>query len=63
MQSVGGVLVPMKDAGALKAALRELIESPERRRELADKGRRRIEERYCIDVVMRGYVEIYRSIL
>jgi glycosyltransferase involved in cell wall biosynthesis len=58
-----GVLVPLKDAGALEAALRELIESPERRRELADKGRARIEERYSIDVVMRGYVEIYRSVM
>jgi glycosyltransferase involved in cell wall biosynthesis len=58
-----GELVPLKDEAALRQVLNELLQHPERRQELVRQGKERVAERYLIDVVMRGYVEIYRSIL
>jgi glycosyltransferase involved in cell wall biosynthesis len=57
-----GELVPLQDASALQSVMSELLASPERRRVLSQNGLARVAERYLVDVVMKGYVQIYRSI-
>lgn len=58
-----GELVPVGDTAALTQKLAMLAGSPERRAELAKNGRRRVAERFYVDVVMGRYVDGYRSII
>lgn len=53
-----GVQVPVRDADALAAAIRDLLEDPLRRAELAERGRRRIDEKFCWHVTA-GYMSNY----
>lgn len=46
---VSGLLVPAGDAGALAAALRKLMDSPELRAAIAAAGRETVSARYCLD--------------
>ena len=46
---VSGILVPERDAQALAVQLAELAAHPERRAELADAGRARVEQDYDIE--------------
>lgn len=55
-----GVTVPQGDPTALAEALVELLTDPERRSELATAGRKRIEERFSIDRVVKEYAALYR---
>lgn len=53
------VLVPPRDAGAIKAALRLLFEDDARRRELGRAARARLEANYTWLAVAQRYVEVY----
>jgi len=58
-----GKVVPPQDPNALADALCELIEAgPEARKELGEKARARIAERYDIDAMAAKYDQLYLSL-
>jgi len=56
----GGVLVEPESVGALTAALRELMEDPQRLREMGLRGRRAVRERYDDATMADGTLSVYR---
>jgi glycosyltransferase involved in cell wall biosynthesis len=54
-----GLLVPVRDSGAIGRALRRLLDNPELRRSLGAAARRRIEDNFTWSAVARRYVEEY----
>ena len=58
-----GLIIPVGDAGALTEALRRLLVDPDLRRHMGESGRRRVEEVYSREVVIRQLEELYRSLL
>lgn len=58
-----GLLVPPEDADALAAALRELLDNPQRRRELGLAARRRVEQAYPIEREVARHEALYREIV
>jgi glycosyltransferase involved in cell wall biosynthesis len=58
-----GVLVPSGDAGALAAAIGELLDDPVRARELGERARRRQREQYDLDVQVRRLEGLYEELL
>lgn len=57
-----GLLVPVRDAGALAEAMIRLIEGPELRHRLGLRGRQLAVERFDIGMVIRTHLDIYRSL-
>jgi D-inositol-3-phosphate glycosyltransferase len=55
-----GVLVPPRDAPALRRAVRELLEDPELRERLGRAARARARERFGWDAVIERTLEVYR---
>jgi glycosyltransferase involved in cell wall biosynthesis len=60
---VNGLLVPSGDAGALAAAVAELIADPARRRSMGLAGRHMVMERHSSDRMVRELKDIYRRLL
>jgi glycosyltransferase involved in cell wall biosynthesis len=60
---VTGVLVPPGDAVALGAALRALLQEPERRREMGARGRTVAVEEYRLDLPPQRYAALYARML
>jgi len=58
-----GLLVPPRDATALAAAMRLLIENPDLRRRMGQAGRMRAESEFGIERVVQRHLEIYRELL
>tara|TARA_R110002110_G_scaffold205066_7_gene417122 strand:+ start:259962 stop:261188 length:1227 start_codon:yes stop_codon:yes gene_type:complete len=58
-----GVIVPTRDVGALSEAIDGLLRDPQRRAEMAEQGRQRIEEHFCWDVCAREMTAYYRQVL
>jgi glycosyltransferase involved in cell wall biosynthesis len=56
-----GLLVPAKDAEALRAALKRLADSPELRRAMGDRGRQVAESRYSVQRMVDDYERLYRA--
>lgn len=56
-----GLLVPTKDAVALAAALRHLIENPEIRERMGRRGRQRVIESFTLDQVISETLEVFDS--
>ncbi|WP_286178217.1 glycosyltransferase family 4 protein [Rhodopirellula sp. JC639] len=54
----GGVLVPPDSIDALSAAIEELKADPNRRRELAEAGRRGVEQKHSIAAAAQGLVDL-----
>jgi glycosyltransferase involved in cell wall biosynthesis len=59
----GGVLVEPDDPAALARALRELLEQPQRRAELAARGFEAIRQRFHAAIMARGTLEVYETYL
>ena len=60
---VDGLLVPPRDAGALAAAVRDLLREPERRRALGTAARARVRESFDVRVQARTLEGVYRRAL
>jgi len=58
-----GLLVPVRDPGALADAMTRLIRSEEDRRRLGDAARRRVLEKFSQDRVLAGMLAFYREML
>ncbi|HEV8439987.1 MAG TPA: glycosyltransferase [Methylomirabilota bacterium] len=58
-----GFLVPAEDPGALGAAIVKLLHAPELARDMGAAGRRRVTERYRVDIMVRRIEELYESLL
>jgi len=58
-----GRVLPEADVAAWTAALAELLESPERRRELSARGRERAVTRFAWPVVAREHLAFFESVL
>jgi glycosyltransferase involved in cell wall biosynthesis len=58
-----GLLVPVRDAEALAAALRELIDDPALRQQMGIRGREIAEAEFSIEKVAQETIAVYRSLL
>ena len=58
-----GFLTPVGDAQALAARMRQLLESPQLRRDMGASGRRTIKARFSLDVAGRAFLDKYVEIL
>lgn len=58
-----GLLVPVRDAAALEAALRRLIDDPALRRRFGDAGRARVEAIFAFDAVVARLAALYDELL
>jgi glycosyltransferase involved in cell wall biosynthesis len=58
-----GRVLPEADVEAWAAALAELLESPDRRRELSARGRERAVTRFAWPVVAREHLDFFESVL
>jgi glycosyltransferase involved in cell wall biosynthesis len=58
-----GLLVPPADPERLSAALAKLLLAPELGREMGSAGRRRIEQRYRVEQMVRGVERLYDELL
>jgi sugar transferase (PEP-CTERM/EpsH1 system associated) len=62
-EDVTGLLVPRSDPALLAAAIRRYLEDPEMRRRHGALARRRIEEEFSIDKMVRQYHDLYDRLL
>jgi glycosyltransferase involved in cell wall biosynthesis len=58
-----GLLVPVRDAQALAAAIRALVEDPARRSAMGTAGRRLAEEEFALDSIVQQHLAIYRTLV
>ena len=58
-----GYVVPVSDVDAMAKALQRLVHSEERRRAFGDAGRRRYEQEYTVQSMVRRYEQIYSQSL
>ena len=58
-----GVIVPARSVDALAEAIDSLLREPERREELAARGRQRILDQFCWGVCADQMVAYYRQVL
>lgn len=58
-----GLLVPPKNSDALADALRELIDSSERRRSMGARGRQIVKDEFSIEQVVRETMKVYDELL
>jgi glycosyltransferase involved in cell wall biosynthesis len=58
-----GLLVPPRDAAALRQAVKRLLRDPELRERLGNSARGRARERFGWESVIERTLEIYRSVL
>ncbi len=58
-----GVIIPVKNVDAMVEAIDQLLQDPDRRVQLGEAGRARIEEKFCWQVCAREMTEYYREIL
>jgi glycosyltransferase involved in cell wall biosynthesis len=56
---VSGVLVPPNDENALTEALIRLIEDPDRRKELGENARKRVEEKFDVNKNISRYIDLF----
>ena len=59
---MNGFLVPLRDAAAVAAALKKLIESPELRRNMGMKGRELVERAFSLETVNTETLALYKEL-
>jgi len=57
-----GLLVPSLNPEALAAAIAKLLREPKLRRQLGENGRRRVEEQFSLEAMVRNYAKVYREV-
>jgi glycosyltransferase involved in cell wall biosynthesis len=57
-----GMLTPPENPAALASAIVNLLRNPELARRFGDAARRRVEERFMIQEMIRRYVEFFQEI-
>lgn len=62
LPEVSGVLVPVRDAQALAAALRALIADPARRTAMGRAGRQLAEREFALERIVQQHLAIYRDL-
>ena len=62
-QGDNGLLVPARDAAALAAALKTLLNDPTRRKEMGQRGRERAEREFSEERVVSQTLDLYRRLL
>jgi glycosyltransferase involved in cell wall biosynthesis len=60
---VNGILVPIKNPGAVADALEKLAQDPALRDEMGRKGRARVERDFALETITRQTLELYRELL
>jgi len=60
---LNGLLVPVRDAVALAAALRKLIEDPELRRRMGGKGREMAVAEFSVEKVVTETLAVYQELM
>ena len=60
---ITGLLAPPEDVGALRVAIAQMLDHPEKRREMAENCRRIVVEEYSIEMQARQYLSLYKSLL
>lgn len=63
LQGETGLLVDPEDPSALAAALVELANDPPRRRAMGATGRRRVEEGFTVDAMVRRTIDLYERVV
>lgn len=58
-----GIVVPVRDAGALELAIESLLQDPQRREQMAVAGRQRILERFSWQVCAQAMDDYYRKVI
>lgn len=58
-----GVVVARRDAAALSRAINGLLQDPDERRRMGERGRRRIEQEFHVDRMVDRTLEVYREAL
>lgn len=58
-----GVLVPVEDADAIAAAVKDLLDNPEKREALGKAGRERILQTFCWHVAARTLTQYYQQVI
>jgi len=57
-----GLLVPPNDPSAMATAITKLLRGPEQCRQMGELGRRRVEEKFSLEVMVRNYAKVYLEI-
>ena len=57
-----GLLVPPADSGALAEAVRKLLQDPDLRRQMGERGRLRIEEQFSINRMLDKTADLYHNL-
>ena len=57
-----GLLVPPSDSGALAEAVRKLLQDPDLRRQMGERGRLRIEEQFSINRMLDKTADLYHNL-
>jgi glycosyltransferase involved in cell wall biosynthesis len=58
-----GFLVPPQDSQAVAVALQQLIDAPERRRQMGKRGRALVKSEFSVEHVVQSTLEVYRQVL
>jgi len=59
---VNGILVPPENPQALAEAIGDLIEHPDKRKALAEKGQQHVAATFTDDVMVKKYMEVYTNL-
>ena len=58
-----GILVPAKDVEAMAAGIHKVLTEKEMAREMAKKGRQRVEKRFPVEIMVKRISELYHALL
>lgn len=62
-EGISGVLYPYNDIQALADKIRYLVKNAEKRRQIAEQGRQRVQERYTTEKNVEGIYQIYQTVI
>ena len=58
-----GILVPPRDSEALADAIIELLNDPEKRKQMGEAGRKRVEEMFTLEKMLNATYGLYEELL